>query len=101
MFTLSRLLKFNRLLLPWPLQRFSLSFDDKKDYYKTLGVPSNTPAPDLKKAYFQLAKKYHPDIAGNKGTAKFKEISEAYEVVGDESLRQQYDYARKAYGRTD
>lgn len=54
----------------------------RKDYYDMLGVPRNASAKDIKKAYYQLAKKYHPDT--NKGdptlSKKFQEVSEAYEV---------------------
>lgn len=53
----------------------------KKDYYQILGVSRNASAKDIKKAYFQLAKKYHPDT--NKDTdavKRFQEVSEAYEV---------------------
>ncbi len=64
-----------------------------KDYYKTLGVEKTAPQDEIKKAYRRLAKKHHPDA--NKGDsaseAKFKEISEAYEVLGDEQKRKKYD----------
>lgn len=64
-----------------------------KDYYKVLGIPKNSSQKDIKKAYYELAKKNHPDI--NKGDpqaeAKFQEVSEAYEVLGDETKRKQYD----------
>lgn len=66
---------------------------DYKDYYKILGVDKKASQADIKKAYRALAKKYHPDK--NKGDKaaeeKFKDISEAYEVVGDEEKRKQYD----------
>lgn len=66
---------------------------DYKDYYKILGVEKSASQADIKKAYRSLAKKYHPDK--NKGDKaaedRFKDISEAYEVLGDESKRQQYD----------
>ena len=54
----------------------------KKDYYEALGVDKNASAKDIKKAYYNLAKKYHPDINSNDKTLakKFQEISEAYEV---------------------
>lgn len=64
-----------------------------KDYYKTLGVSPDANSKDIKKAYYQLAKKYHPDT--NKGDKeaqkKFQEVSEAYECLSDESRRKQYD----------
>lgn len=64
-----------------------------KDYYKILNVPRNASAKEIKKAYYQLAKKYHPDTAKNDPTAakKFQEVSEAYEVLSDDSKRQQFD----------
>lgn len=61
----------------------------KKDYYEVLGVAKNASAKDIKKAYYQLAQKYHPDKSGDK--TKFQEVSEAYEVLGDEKKRQEYD----------
>lgn len=67
-----------------------------KDFYKTLGVTEKASADELKKAYRKLAKKYHPDVTGGDKTkeAKFKEISEAYETLGDEKKRAQYDELR-------
>ncbi|HQB82538.1 MAG TPA: DnaJ domain-containing protein [Candidatus Rifleibacterium sp.] len=71
-----------------------------KDYYKILEVPQNASKEDIKKAFKRLAKKYHPDI--NKGDhraeEKFKEISEAYEVLGRDDERQKYDAARLGRG---
>jgi molecular chaperone DnaJ len=70
-----------------------------KDYYDILGVPENSSKADVKKAFRNLAKKYHPDR--NKGDKvseeRFKEISEAHEVLADDKKRQQYDMMRK-YG---
>jgi DnaJ-class molecular chaperone len=67
-----------------------------KDYYKVLGVDKKASEDDIKKAYRKLARKYHPDQNPNdKGAeARFKEISEAYEIVGDETKRQEYDMMR-------
>lgn len=64
-----------------------------KDYYKTLGVARNASQKDIKKAYYQLAKKYHPDTNKEEPTAaqKFQEVSEAYEVLCDEGKRSEYD----------
>ncbi|MCF8302684.1 MAG: J domain-containing protein [Bacteroidales bacterium] len=64
-----------------------------KDYYKILGVDRNASQDEIKKAYRKLAVKYHPDKnPGNKEAEnKFKEISEAYEVLGDKEKRKKYD----------
>jgi curved DNA-binding protein len=64
-----------------------------KDYYQTLGVQRNASAEDIKKAFRTLARKHHPDVAKDKKTAevKFKEINEAYEVLGDPENRKKYD----------
>lgn len=70
-----------------------------KDYYDILEVPENASKDDIKKSFRAKAKKYHPDRnPGNKeAEAKFKEASEAYEVLSDDQKRQQYDTMRK-YG---
>lgn len=63
-----------------------------EDYYNILGVSKNVGKEDLKKAYKDLAKKYHPDVNKDKGAEdKFKKISEAYAVLSDDVKRQQYD----------
>ncbi len=65
----------------------------QKDYYKTLGVEKNASADQIKSAYRRLAKQYHPDLHPNDAAAaeKFKEINEAYSVVGDPEKRGRYD----------
>ncbi len=63
-----------------------------KDYYKMLGIDRKAAPDDIKKAYRQLARKYHPDINKEKGAeAKFKEINEANDVLSDAEKRKAYD----------
>jgi curved DNA-binding protein len=64
-----------------------------KDYYEILGVPRTASDAEIKKAFRKLAREYHPDVAKNKKQAeeKFKEINEAYEVLGDPAKRKKYD----------
>lgn len=66
---------------------------DKRDYYEVLGVDKGADAATIKKAYRQLAKKYHPDAnpGDEEAAAKFKEASEAYAVLSDDEKRRQYD----------
>lgn len=65
-----------------------------KDYYKVLGVSENASQEEIKKAFYRLAHKYHPDKGGS--AEKFKEINEAYQVLGNKEKRAQYDAAKKA-----
>lgn len=72
----------------------------EKDYYAVLGVPKSATADEIKKAYRKLARQYHPDT--NQGDAaketKFKEVSEAYDVLSDSKRRKEYDDARTLFG---
>jgi len=63
------------------------------DYYQILGVPENADEETIKKAFRELAKKYHPDRGGD--AEKFKKIVEAYRVLSDKKLRAEYDQRRK------
>lgn len=74
-----------------------------KDLYKTLGVPENADEATIKKAYRKLAKEYHPDVTGNdkKKTERFKEINEAYAVLGDKEKRAEYERLKHAPVRPD
>lgn len=63
-----------------------------KDYYETLGVKRDASEAEIKSAFRKLARKYHPDVNKTKeAEAKFKEINEAYEVLGDKEKRKRYD----------
>ena len=63
-----------------------------KDYYETLGVKRDATDAEIKSAYRKLARKYHPDVNKTKeAESKFKDINEAYEVLGDKQKRQRYD----------
>lgn len=63
-----------------------------KDPYETLGVKKSSSQSDIKKAYYKLAKKYHPDINKEAGAEKkFHDLQNAYEILSDESKRKQYD----------
>jgi DnaJ-class molecular chaperone len=74
----------------------TLDFDPNVDYYKALGVDAKSSLDEIKKAYRKLAKQYHPDSTGGDKTkeARFKEISAAYDVLGDKQKRAQYDEIR-------
>jgi molecular chaperone DnaJ len=63
-----------------------------EDYYETLGIPRNADDAEIKKAYRNLARKFHPDICKDHGAEdKFKKINEAYSVLSDEQKKRQYD----------
>ncbi|MFD7923759.1 molecular chaperone DnaJ [Streptomyces sp. NPDC059740] len=72
----------------------------EKDYYKVLGVPKDATEAEIKKAYRKLARENHPDANKNdpKAEARFKEIGEANEILGDPKRRKEYDDARALFG---
>jgi len=65
----------------------------KRDHYEVLGVSKDAPKDEIKKAYFKLAKKYHPDVNKDDKSAadKFAEVSNAYEILSDDEKRKKYD----------
>ncbi len=74
-----------------------------RDYYDVLGVPRDAGADEIKRAYRQLARRYHPDISGDERASVFLDVSRAYEVLRDPSRRSAYDAAlgAEAGGRGD
>lgn len=64
-----------------------MTYDKKNDYYDLLGIKTSSDPKQIKLAYYKMAKKYHPDTAGDdpKTVEKFKSISNAYETLVDES----------------
>lgn len=71
--------------------------DVEKDFYAALGVAKDATAADIKKAYRTLARELHPDTNPG-GEARFKEVSEAYDVLSDATKRREYDEARSLFG---
>src|SRR5690349_8058516 len=75
----------------------------KKDYYMILGVAKNANEDEIKKAYRNLAKKYHPDVNTTGGelyepnTQKFRDVAEAYAVLSNKALRLDYDMRHKNF----
>lgn len=74
-----------------------------RDYYEVLGVAPDAGAAEIKRAYRQLARRYHPDISGEDRTTAFLEVARAYEVLGDPQRRRSYDMAliQSVSGRGD
>jgi hypothetical protein len=66
-----------------------------RDYYEILGVSPDAGADEIKRAYRQLARRYHPDISGDERGVAFLEVSRAYEVLGNAQRRRAYDRALK------
>ena len=64
-----------------------------RDYYDVLGVPPDAGAAEIKRAYRQLARRYHPDISGDERGGSFKEVARAYEVLRHPERRRTYDAA--------
>ncbi|OAF68037.1 hypothetical protein A3Q56_04231 [Intoshia linei] len=90
--------KFNGIHYTNIARQFNTS-SKLKDYYKVLGVDRNASSSEIKKAYYKLAKKHHPDVNKNDKSAasKFQQVSEAYETLSDPQKKQQFDN----FGSTD
>ena len=71
--------------------RTILDFDPKINYYSILGIPKNSTEKQIKAAYYKLAQKHHPDKNGGKESNKFKDITNAYNILSDIAKRSQYD----------
>ena len=71
--------------------------DVEKDYYAALGVPKDAPTADIKKAYRKLAAEHHPDRNPG-GEERFKQVSEAWDVLSDDTKRREYDEQRSLFG---
>ena len=72
-----------------------------RDYYDVLGVSPQAGADEIKRAYRQLARRYHPDISGDERGAAFLEVARAYDVLRDPERRRSYDANLMARGRAD
>ena len=77
----------------------AISFDPETDYYKRLGLNKTANSEQIKKQFYKLAKQYHPDSADSKpkDEAKFKQITEAYDILSNTDSKTQYDASRGAY----
>ena len=77
----------------WPTMTLRKFYMTKRDYYDVLGVGRDASPEEIKKSYRKMARKYHPDVTKNDAAAeaRFKEASEAYEVLKDTERRQAYD----------
>lgn len=83
----------------WRRWRRVIKAMDYKDYYKVLGVPRDADDQTIKSAFRKLARKYHPDLAKDdpQAEAHFKEVNEAYQVLGDKDKRAKYDQLGSSY----
>src|SRR5205807_9997321 len=68
-----------------------MTMDTPDNYYAILGVPIDADSDTLKRAYRQLARRYHPDLAGLEGAVQMKRINRAYDVLSDAEKRLKYD----------
>lgn len=68
-----------------------------KDYYFILQVDSKASQEEIRKAHRRLVLRYHPDMSGEPDAAKFREVQEAYEILGDEEKRKAYNHERKTF----
>ena len=71
----------------------------KKDHYSTLGVAKSASKDEIKKAFYKLAAKHHPDKGGDE--AKFKEVNEAYQVLSDDKKRKEYDMYGESFSHSN
>ena len=74
--------------------KYFTQFNLNKDYYSILGLNKNASDKEIKDSYYKLAKTYHPDLNSGKTTEKFKEMTDAYDILSDSKLKSDYDQKR-------
>ena len=72
-----------------------LDFDPKTDYYKVLDLTNKATEKDIKNMYYKKCYEYHPDRTGGMHQDKFKDINNAYQIIGDEKKKKEYDDMRE------
>ncbi len=74
-----------------------MRFDSETDYYKKLGVKNTATQTEIKRKFYELAKKHHPDAAQSKPSDedKFKQITAAYDILSNTTIKKEYDAARR------
>ena len=100
-------LSFKSTFCKYPTFNFSEKLKIRKDYYEILGIPKNATELQIKTAYRNLAKKYHPDvnISGSEthapNTQKFREIAEAHAVLSNKTMKIDYDTRMRNFPDSD
>ncbi len=88
--THSNFLNKKKLIIKFQAKNYS-PVNINKDYYRILGITPQANEKEIKNAYLNLVKKYHPDVTGGKTTEHFKEISNSFRILSDKNLKKYYD----------